>query len=80
MGLKLVVTKAKETFTGLGNTQRTATSRWAFPVDIYGMPWELSFAEIEGTMHGLISKPDLAELGYVWKAQAGTTSFSTLKL
>ena len=49
-----------------------------FPAGIQQNHFITSFAEIEGSMVGLISRFELAKLGYTWHAMEDACSFSKL--
>ena len=65
-------------FHGLGGAKRVAERRWSFPAGIQHNHFITSLAEIEGSMVGLISRFELAKLGYTWHAMEDACSFSRL--
>ena len=70
--------EAQGGFHGLGGAKRVAERRWSFPAGIQQNHFITSFAEIEGSMVGLISRSELAKLGYTWHAMEDACSSSKL--
>ena len=77
-GLRPIIEEHKEVFHGLGGAKRVAERRWSFPAGIQHNHFITSFAEIEGSTVGLISRFELAKLGYTCHAMEDACSFSKL--
>ena len=65
-------------FYGVGGAKRISERRWTIPAGIQQNHFVTTFAEIEGSMIGLMSRFELSRLGYKWHAMEDTCSFSQL--
>ncbi len=74
------VEERREVFHGLGGVRHVSERRWHFAAGIYRKHRAISYAEIAGDMPGLMSKIDLGNLGFVWRARSGIVDFEELGL